>query len=43
MRESDLGREAEGKIMRNQMGEVGEISGRRCDLGWCRICHGLVN
>ena len=43
MREGDLGREAEGKIMRDQMGEVGEVSGRRCDLGWSRIYHGLVN
>ena len=43
MREGDLGREAEGKIMRDQMGEVGEVSGRRCDLVWSRIYHSLVN
>ena len=43
MREGDLGREAEGEIMRDQMGEVGEIGGRRCDLGWSSIYHGLAN
>ena len=29
--------------MRDQMGEVGEISGRCCDLGWSRIYYGLAN
>ncbi len=42
MREGYFGREAEAQVMRDQVGEVGEISGGGCNVGWCCIYNNLA-